>query len=125
MKKQTIQEPKNSVPFDSIPRLAYTPAEAGAAIGRDKSWVYRQIYTGNLRVSASFGKRAMIPAAELERFVNTLGNYEVRNIGRRAHRKELSHIDHGEMNPIEKHIRYYPGRPQARFPCHQVQFPGF
>jgi hypothetical protein len=87
MKEQTIQKPENSVPFDSIPRLAYTPAEAGAAIGRDKSWVYRQIYTGNLRVSASFGKRAMIPAAELERFVNTLGNYEVRNIGRRAHRK--------------------------------------
>ncbi len=74
MKKQTIQNAKDSVPFDSIPRLAYTPAEAGAAIGRDKSWVYRQIYTGNLRVSASFGKRAMIPAAELERFVNTLGN---------------------------------------------------
>jgi hypothetical protein len=89
MKKQTIQEPKISVPIDSIPRLAYTPAEAGAAIGRDKSWVYRQIYTGNLRVSASFGKRAMIPAAELERFVNTLGNYVVRNIGRRAHRKTL------------------------------------
>jgi hypothetical protein len=44
---------------------------------------------GNLRVSASFGKRAMIPAAELERFVNTLGNYEVRNIGRRAHKKTL------------------------------------
>ena len=86
MKKQTIQKPQNSVPSDPIPRLAYTPAEAGAAIGRDKSWVYRQIYTGNLRVSASFGKRAMIPAAELERFVNTLGNYEVRNIGRRAHR---------------------------------------
>jgi hypothetical protein len=63
--------------------------EAGAAIGRDKSWVYRQIYAGNLRVSASFGKRAMIPAAELERFVNTLGNYEIRNIGRRAHRKTL------------------------------------
>jgi hypothetical protein len=86
MKKQTIQKPKNSVPFDFIPRLAYTPA----AIGRHKSWVYRQIYTGNLRVSASFGKRAMIPAAELERFVNTLGDYEVRNIGRRAHRKTLT-----------------------------------
>jgi hypothetical protein len=41
---------------------------------------------GNLRVSASFGKRAMIPAAELERFVNRLGEYEVRNIGRRAHK---------------------------------------
>ena len=78
MKKQTIQEPKISVPIDSIPRLAYTPAEAGAAIGRDKSWVYRQIYRGNLRVSASFGKRAMIPAAELERFVRD----------RRHHRSE-------------------------------------
>jgi hypothetical protein len=31
----------------------------------------------------------MIPAAELERFVNTLGEYQVRNIGRRAHRKTL------------------------------------
>jgi hypothetical protein len=87
MKKQTIQESRG--PHDSIPRLAYTPAEAGTAIGRDKSWIYRQIYTGNLRISASFGRRAMIPAAELERFVNTLGEYQVRNIGRRAHRKTL------------------------------------
>jgi hypothetical protein len=50
-------------------RLSYTPAEAGAAIGGDKSWFYRQLYSGNLPVSASFGKRAMIPAAERERFV--------------------------------------------------------
>jgi hypothetical protein len=71
MKEQTIQDSKGR--NDSIPKLAYTPAEAGAAIGRDKSWIYRQIYTGNLRVSASFGRRAMIPATELERFVNTLG----------------------------------------------------
>jgi hypothetical protein len=87
MKKQTIQ--KSTGRDDSIPRLAYTPAEAGTAIGRDKSWIYRQIYAGNLRISASFGRRAMIPAAELERFVNTLGEYQVRNIGRRAHRKTL------------------------------------
>ena len=87
MKKQTIQNSKGR--DDSIPKLAYTPAEAGAAIGRDKSWIYRQIYTGNLRVSASFGRRAMIPATELERFVNTLGEYQVRNMGRRAHRTTL------------------------------------
>jgi hypothetical protein len=31
----------------------------------------------------------MIPAIELERFVNTLDEYQVRNIGRRAHRKTL------------------------------------
>jgi hypothetical protein len=31
----------------------------------------------------------MIPAAELEHFVNTLGEYQVRNIGRQAHRKTL------------------------------------
>lgn len=87
MKEQTIQDSKGR--NDPIPKLAYTPAEAGAAIGRDKSWIYRQIYTGNLRVSASFGRRAMIPATELERFVNTLGEYQVRNIGRRARRKAL------------------------------------
>ncbi|MGA8656622.1 MAG: hypothetical protein WB586_10790 [Chthoniobacterales bacterium] len=81
MKKQTNEKQK-----DPVARLAYTPEEAGRAIGRHSSWVYRQIYLGNLRVSASFGKRAMIPAAELERFVNRLGEYQVRNIGRRAHR---------------------------------------
>jgi|SRR6516162_7969751 hypothetical protein len=84
MKKQTISD---SVSSDSIPRLAYTPVEAGQAIGRHPSWIYRKIYTGELRVSASFGKRAMIPAKELERFVNTLGDYQVREIGRRAHKK--------------------------------------
>ena len=82
MKKQT----KTKKPKDPVPRLAYSIDEAARAIGRHPSWVYRQIYLGNLRVSASFGKRAMIPAAELERFVNELGNYEVRNIGRRAHK---------------------------------------
>lgn len=63
--------------------------KAGAAVGRDKSWIRRQNYTGNLRVTASFGRRAMIEATVLERFVNTLDEYQVRNIGRRAHRKTL------------------------------------
>jgi hypothetical protein len=72
---------------DPIPRLAYSPTEAGQALGRHSSWIYRQIYIGNLRVSASFGKRAMIPAKELERFVNALGEYKRRDIGKRAVQK--------------------------------------
>jgi hypothetical protein len=90
MKKQILTAAKPSEP---VPRLAYSPVEAGRAIGRDKSWIYRQIYLGNLRVSASFGKRAMIPAAELERFVNQLGTYEVRNTGRRAHKKKSQPVE--------------------------------
>jgi hypothetical protein len=82
MKTQTVPA-KNT---ESVPRLAYTPEEAGRAVGRHASWIYRKIYDGSLRVSASFGNRAMIPAPELERFVNQLGTYEVRNIGRRAHK---------------------------------------
>jgi hypothetical protein len=80
-------------PKETIRRLAYSPAEAGQAIGRHPSWIYRKIYLGELRVSASFGRRAMIPAAELERFVNTLGAYEVRNIGRRAHKPKTQAIE--------------------------------
>jgi hypothetical protein len=86
MDKQTIKKSIDPPQPDAIPRLAYTPAEAGLAIGRHPSWIYRRIYDGELRVSASFGTRAMIPAAELERFVNTLGDYKIRNIGRRAHK---------------------------------------
>jgi hypothetical protein len=82
MKTQTLPAKTN----DSVPRLAFTPEEAGRSIGRHASWVYRKIYTGELRISASFGNRAMIPASELERFVNELGTYKVRNIGRRAHK---------------------------------------
>jgi hypothetical protein len=89
MKKQ-IEAAK---PKEVIQRLAYSPAEAGQALGRHPSWIYRQIYLGNLRVSASFGRRAMIPAAELERFVNALGTYEVRNIGRRAHKPKTQAIE--------------------------------
>jgi hypothetical protein len=52
-----------------------------------------KFYLGNLRVSASFGRRAMIPAAELERFVNALGTYEIRNIGRRAHKPKTQALE--------------------------------
>jgi hypothetical protein len=82
MKPQTAPAKTN----EPVPRLAFTPEEAGRSIGRHASWVYRKIYTGELRVGASFGNRAMIPASELERFVNALGTYKVRNIGRRAHK---------------------------------------
>jgi hypothetical protein len=77
-KKQTSAE---------IPRLAYSLEEAAQAIGRHPSWVYKQLYEGNLRPAANFGKRAMISVAELERFVATLGTYERRDIGRRAVKK--------------------------------------
>jgi hypothetical protein len=86
MKNQIVKKQKEPISPEPIPRLVYTAAEAGTALRRDKSWIYRTLYTGELKRCANFGNRAMISAAELERFVSELGDYKVRNIGRRAHK---------------------------------------
>ena len=49
-------------------RVAYTPAEFAALFGREKSWTYRQIYSGKLKTIKGMGGQ-LIPAAEADRIV--------------------------------------------------------
>ena len=50
-------------------RIAYTPAEFAALFGREKSWTYRQIYSGRLKTIKGMGGQ-LIPAAEADRIVD-------------------------------------------------------
>ena len=47
-------------------RVSYSFAEFAAMVGRERTWVYRQVGKGNIRAITGYG-RAMIPATEIER----------------------------------------------------------
>ena len=47
-------------------RVAFSFAEFAQKVGRDRTWVYRQVNAGKIRAITGFGA-AMIPASEIER----------------------------------------------------------
>lgn len=47
-------------------RIAYSFAEIANKIGKERTWVYRQVRKGKLRVVKGYGA-AMIPASEIDR----------------------------------------------------------
>ena len=50
-------------------RVAYTPVEFAALFGREKSWTYRQIYSGKLKTIKGMGGQ-LVPASEADRIVD-------------------------------------------------------
>jgi hypothetical protein len=50
-------------------RLAFSPREAGAAIGKSATYIYRQFYAGQLKPISDCG-RLMIWRDELQRFLS-------------------------------------------------------
>jgi hypothetical protein len=50
-------------------RLAFSPREAGAAIGKSATYIYRQFYAGRLKPISDCG-RLMISRDELQRFLS-------------------------------------------------------
>ena len=49
--------------MEALEKLAYSPVEFAALFGHEKTWAYRLIYSGKVRVIKDFGK-TMIPAYE-------------------------------------------------------------
>jgi hypothetical protein len=47
-------------------RVSYSFAEVAEMVGKERTWVYRQVAKGRLRAITGFGA-AMIPATEIER----------------------------------------------------------
>ena len=47
-------------------RIAYSFAEFASKVGKERTWVYRQVQKGRLRAVTGFGA-AMIPATEIDR----------------------------------------------------------
>jgi excisionase family DNA binding protein len=56
---------------------AYTIAQAAELLGVHKVSVYRRLYSGELKVLKGFGQ-LMIPATELDRFLNDVTEYTPR-----------------------------------------------
>jgi hypothetical protein len=64
-----------SASTDQSVRRAYSPAEFAATCGRHASWAYRLLYGGKIRAVTELG-RILIPAAELERVLNSAQRYD-------------------------------------------------
>jgi hypothetical protein len=47
-------------------RVSYSFAEFADMVGKERTWVYRQVAKGRIRAITGFGA-AMIPASEIER----------------------------------------------------------
>ena len=47
-------------------RVSYSFAEFAEMVGKERTWVYRQVSKGRIRAVTGFGA-AMIPASEVER----------------------------------------------------------
>jgi hypothetical protein len=47
-------------------RVSYSFAEFAEMVGKERTWVYRQVQKGRIRAVTGFGT-AMIPASEVER----------------------------------------------------------
>lgn len=58
-------------------RRAYTITEAAALLGVHRVSVYRRLYSGEIKVLKGFGQ-LMIPASELDRFLNDVTEYTPR-----------------------------------------------
>jgi hypothetical protein len=47
-------------------RVSYSFAEVAAMVGKERTWIYRQVKKGRIRAITGFGT-SMIPATEIER----------------------------------------------------------
>ena len=54
-------------------RVAYSFKEFAGMVGKEKTWVYRQVKEGRIRAVYGLGI-AMVPAEEIERVFSTVNN---------------------------------------------------
>jgi excisionase family DNA binding protein len=68
------------VPIDLNQRLALSPREVGAVLGKSATTIYRLIYRGLLKPVAN-GGRLLISRAELDRYLSTAAEYNPQSRG--------------------------------------------
>jgi hypothetical protein len=51
-------------------RVSYSFAEFAEMVGKERTWIYRQVAKGRIRAITGYGA-AMIPASEIERIFGT------------------------------------------------------
>lgn len=62
----------NEERIDTSKRVAYSFAEFAEMVGRERTWVYRQVKKGRIKAITGFGA-AMIPVSEIKRIFSTSG----------------------------------------------------
>jgi hypothetical protein len=65
---------REPLPINLSERLALSPREFAAAVGRSPTYAYRQIYAGRLRPIWDAG-RLLIPRSEVDRFLARAAEY--------------------------------------------------
>ena len=68
---RAAREPKA---VDLTQRLAFSPREFAAVVGRSATYAYRQIYAGRIRPISDAG-RLLIPRSEVDRFLAGTAEY--------------------------------------------------
>lgn len=68
-----LNNPSTPIPPSACAVLK--PVEFSAVFGHKRTWAYRQIYAGKVKVIADMG-RIMIPRTEIERLQKEAGIYE-------------------------------------------------
>jgi predicted DNA-binding transcriptional regulator AlpA len=53
-------------------RKAYTLEETAAFFGKERSWAYRQVKAGRIKVITGYGAM-LVPRPEIERILNSAG----------------------------------------------------
>jgi hypothetical protein len=52
-------------------RVSYSFAEVAAMVGKERTWIYRQVKKGRIRAITGFGA-SMIPTTEIERIFGAI-----------------------------------------------------
>jgi len=56
----------------AVTRMSYSFSEFSEMVGKERTWIYRQVAKGRIRAITGYGT-AMIPASELERIFGATG----------------------------------------------------
>ena len=55
-------------------KVTYSPGEFAAVFGKERTWAYRQLYSGKVQAVTGLG-RTLIPKSEVERLLSEAGRY--------------------------------------------------
>jgi hypothetical protein len=89
---RTAREPKS---VNLSERLAFSPKEFAAAVGRSSTFAYRTIYKGWVR-PISDGVRMMIPRTEIDRFLAKATEYNPKSKPKSEAKPQTEHDETGQ-----------------------------
>jgi hypothetical protein len=83
----TVNNEKQTRQIIAFPRAAYPMRGFAALFGKEKTWAYRMMYAGKLKVSV-IGGEFMVPHSEVERLLAEATTYSDDIAGKAVPRKK-------------------------------------